>query len=110
MNELNFLVQGSAQDPYEVTFIKDADKLIALCTCPAGVNGQYCKHRFGIFGGNAKGIVSDNKGDVNIVQEWLAGTDLEEAYKEMIRLEHVCESAKKELAAVKKKVARLMRE
>ena len=109
MNEINFLVQGSAQDPYEVTFTKNGEKLTALCTCPAGINGRHCKHRLGIFEGSAKGIVSENEGDVNTVQKWLAGTDVEDAFNEVRKLEYLFESAKKDLTAAKRKLARLMK-
>ena len=52
MERIDFLVQGSAFHPYEVKFLKRSEKnLSAYCTCPAGDNGQYCKHRFSILEG-----------------------------------------------------------
>lgn len=110
MSEINFLVQGSAADPYEITFIKDGDNLTALCTCPAGINGKHCKHRFGILDGSTKGIVSDNLNDVKTVGIWLSGTDIEEAVVELRKAERLFEAAKKDLSAAKKKVARVMRD
>ena len=67
MEELRFKVQGSASDPYDVTFQYHGTNLSAYCTCPAGVNGQYCKHRFAIMAGEAIGIVSGNESDVATV-------------------------------------------
>ena len=86
MKEINFLVLGSAPDPYKVTFLKDGNNLKAFCTCPAGENGLYYKHRFGIMEGEGsmKGIVSENKEDVKFIFDWLPGTDVDEAYKEAI--------------------------
>jgi hypothetical protein len=46
MEEARFLVQGSAPSPCKVVFVKEDKNLTATCTCPAGQNGQYCKHRF----------------------------------------------------------------
>lgn len=46
MNQIKFLVIGSSENPYEVNFIRRGNNLSAHCTCPAGENGQYCKHRF----------------------------------------------------------------
>ncbi len=110
MSELNFLVQGSAADPYEVTFRKDGDNLTALCTCPAGMHGKHCKHRFAILDGSTKGIVSDNLGEVKTVEAWLSGSDVEEAVVELRKAEKLFEVTKKDLSAAKKKVARVMRD
>jgi uncharacterized Zn finger protein len=111
MEEIRFEVQGSALEPYRVSFLKRSDKnLSAYCTCPAGENGQYCKHRFRILDGITKEIVKGNLDDVKIVQSWLPGTDLEEAMIEMRRLEKEAENIKKALSEAKKNVARAMRD
>jgi len=108
MEKIYFLVQGSAEEPYKVTFQKSGNTLSAYCTCPAGENGQYCKHRFRILGGSAEGIVSGNSDDVMIVKSWLPGTDVEAALLEVTEKEILLEKAKKDLSAVKKKLARTM--
>lgn len=55
MEDICFLVQGSAEEPYKVTFKKNGSNLSAYCTCPAGENCQFCKHRFrmALSGNNA---------------------------------------------------------
>jgi len=103
-----FFVQGSAAEPYRVTFKKESNNLNAYCTCPAGQNGMYCKHRFNILKGNTKGIVSDNQSDVAEVTSWLPGTDVEAAIKEVDLLEAEFARIKKQLSAAKKRVARSM--
>lgn len=110
MNEIEFLVAGSAPDPYRVTFTLERAKLNAYCTCQAGQHGQYCKHRFSILRGESKGIVSDNSDQVTEVVEWLQGTDLEAALAEMYEAECEHDSAKNRLTAAKKRVANLMRD
>jgi len=108
MDEVCFLVQGSAEEPYKTTFQKKGSNLSAYCTCPAGENGQYCKHRFRILAGSNEGIVSDNKDEIMIVKAWLSGTDVETALIEVAEKERVLEKAKKDLSAAKKKLARVM--
>jgi len=108
LNELSFLVKGSAADPYEVTFIKDGDSLTALCTCPAGQFGNFCKHRITILDGDGKAIVSDNANRVPTIVEWLQGTDVAAALIEFRNLEKTGGGSKNELAAAKKKLARAM--
>ena len=108
MNELSFLVKGSAADPYEVTFIKDGDSLTALCTCPAGQFGNFCKHRITILDGDGRAIVSDNASRVATIVEWLQGTDVAAAMSEYRKLEQAAGVSKSVLAAAKKKLARAM--
>lgn len=111
MQEITFKVQGSAAEPYGVVFVKRSDtNLSAYCSCPAGKNGQYCKHRFNILDGATKGIVSDNLDDVKVVQSWLQGTDIEAALIKMRELEAEAVKIKKALSAAKKEVAKAMRD
>jgi uncharacterized Zn finger protein len=111
MQEISFEVQGSAAEPYNVVFVKQSDNnLSAYCSCPAGKNGQYCKHRFNILNGITKGIVNNNFDDVKIVQSWLTGTDVEKALINMRELEAEAEKIKKELSIAKKEVAKAMRD
>ncbi len=108
MEELIFSVKGSSPEPYEVTFIKDGSSLTALCTCPAGQFGSYCKHRIAILDGKSDLISSDNADQAPTVTEWLVGTDVEAALSELRAAEKTTECAKEDLAALKKKLARAM--
>jgi len=110
MQELIFSVQGSAKEPYKVTFRKNGNNLSAYCTCPAGDNGQYCKHRFNIFGSLTDGIVSANKFEVDIVASWLSGTDVETALNEVMSAEEQFEIAKLNLSSAKKRLAKAFRD
>ena len=107
MEELTFHVKGSSKDPYEVIFIKDGDSLTAICNCPAGTYGNFCKHRISILDGNAKAIVSDNAEQAATVLTWLTGTDVEAALAEM-RAAEVDDPDKKILNVAKRKLARAM--
>lgn len=108
MEERMFLVKGSAMDPYEVTFIKDGASLTAICTCPAGTYGNFCKHRIAILDGNIDGISSANADQAAIVVSWLPGTDVEAALIEMRQAEKIADPEKKALNAAKRKLARAM--
>jgi hypothetical protein len=108
MEKLQFLVQGSAEKPYKVTFQRDSNNLSAYCSCPAGDNGQYCKHRVNILSGMIDGIVSNNEPDVKVVTSWLPGSDLEKALHVFKRAEEQFEMAKQELSSAKKRLARAL--
>lgn len=110
MESVQFLVKGSSPDPYRVTFSRKDNNITARCTCPAGENGQYCKHRFGILAGSDSNVVSDNLGEVAIIAAWLPGSDIEDAWVEVKRLEHEAEQIKAQLSRAKKGLAKAMRD
>ncbi len=108
MDRLDFLVIGSQGDPYRVTFERSGENLNAFCTCPAGSNGQYCKHRFALINGEFSSVQSANVADLQKLKILIKGTDLEFAYQELVRAENLHAEAKKALDAAKKKMAKAM--
>lgn len=107
MDTYEFLVQGSAVEPYRITVRRrDAGKISAHCTCPAGENGMFCKHRVWILRGSTEGIVSKNQADVAIVTGWLVGTDVERALRTVDELEQEAERIKKAISSAKKVLTR----
>jgi len=111
MEAIEFLIQGSAEEPYRVTFVrKGRANISADCTCPAGENGQYCKHRFWIMAGRTDAIVSGNIAEVETVAAWLPGSDIERAIQEVRSAEDRLETAKRDLSSAKRALARAMRD
>lgn len=109
INEIIFLVQGSAPDPYRVMFKKTISKLTASCTCPAGEYGLHCKHRIRIMSGDSTGIVSKNIDAVSEVQSWFHGTDTEKILCDLSEAEQQLEKIKKRISANKKYLDQFMR-
>jgi uncharacterized Zn finger protein len=109
METIEFYVQGSALEPYRVTFEKNGQHMAAFCTCPAGDSGQVCKHRMSILAGSAEAVSGDNKDEVQTVVAWLRGSDVESAMKSVEQAEVEIEQAKKRLSAAKKQLAATMR-
>jgi uncharacterized Zn finger protein len=110
MEKIIFLVQGSAKDPYKVTFQKHGNNMSAYCTCPAGENGLYCKHCINILCGNTRSIISNNEAEIKTIALWLQGTDIEVALNAVIDAEKQYERAKQELSSAKKQLARAFRD
>ena len=108
LSELSFQVKGSSAEPYEVRVIKDGDSLTALCSCPAGQYGNFCKHRISILDGDSRAIVSDNIDRVPTIIAWLEGTDVAAALAEIRETEKSADQPKSVLVAAKRKLARAM--
>jgi len=108
--QITFDVEGSAPSPYRVTFEnRGGGNLAAFCTCPAGQNGLYCKHRFSIMGGDTAGIVSGNEPEVRLVAEWLKGSDVERSLEALHEAERHLDAAKRAVARAKQAVAQSLR-
>ncbi len=106
MEELIFEVQGSAEKPYRVSFIRySIDKLSAYCTCQAGEKGQYCKHRLRIMVGEKKDIVSKNESDVTIIQQWITGTNIENLLFKVCEKENEYQKAQQEAIKTKNELS-----
>ncbi len=84
MENIVFLVQGSAKNPYKVEFHKKGNNVTAKCDCKAGSLGQHCKHRINIIKGLKTKIVSDNSEQVDTIQQWLEGSLLLDSYKRLL--------------------------
>jgi hypothetical protein len=110
MDRIVFLVKGSSPQPYQVTFTKKGPNVSASCTCPAGENGQYCKHRFGILAGSDANLIDPNPEDVARIGSWLPGSDIETAWVEVKHLENEAEQIKVQLSKAKKALAKAMRD
>ncbi|GAV19569.1 hypothetical protein MMIC_P0516 [Mariprofundus micogutta] len=107
---IKFLVQGSSETPYTVTFTLDGSNLNVICTCRAGENRSSCKHWMSILSGDVGGVVSANKDDIVIVMDWLHGSALELAFNNFKDAEHVSDVANKRKSQAKRALNRAMRQ
>ena len=109
MASLQFFVQGSATEPYRITFEKAGDSLSADCTCPAGKAGRYCRHIFAVLSGITKGIVSDRGRSVATLKAWLAGTDVDDAMFELVLANCEVDAARIRVSDARKGLASALR-
>lgn len=108
MERVRFIVEGSKGDQYAVVFEREGQNINAFCTCQAGQNGLYCKHRFALMDGDVSYLLSDNTQDVEKLRYMLVGTDVEAAYKKVLQAEELYQMAKKTLGDAKRDLARAM--
>jgi len=104
-----FLVSGSGPKPYQVEFVKDDAGLKAYCNCLAGTHGSHCKHRINILAGDSSGIVIDVDDKFELVSEWLCGTGLESALRELLSAQKEKPLDKRRVAKAKRSISKFMR-
>ena len=102
-----FLVQGSAPEPYVVSFRRRGAWTFQLIACPAGQR-MVCKHRIRILRGSTEGIVSKNTADAATVAGWLAGSDVETALQRVDELQKEADRINKALSTAKKALAQCL--
>jgi len=105
MTTYKFLVQGSSPKPYEVVFYSSENNMSATCNCNAGLNGQTCKHRLNILGGDTNGIISGNENEVKMVLHDFKNTLLEVKLNQLAKEEMELEILKKKITITKKELA-----
>jgi hypothetical protein len=108
MKALEFIIEGSQGDEHRVVFEKNGAELHAFCSCLAGDNGIYCKHRFALMDGSVDALLSENETDLMTLQAWMTGTKLEAAYQRVTKAVKALKRAKDECNAAKKVLAQVM--
>ena len=104
MKEISYQVQGSASEPYDITISLNGSNLKSICNCGAGKNGMHCKHWMHVFEGKKQKYINLDDSQIEEIQSWLAGSDLEEAWQEFEAIKVQEEQIKRELAIKKKAV------
>jgi hypothetical protein len=95
-NELTFLVQGAATEPYTVNFKKSDSAVRATCTCPAGVFYKRCRHMVNLIEGNPYGVLN-NVEAVSQVVEMYGGTPVEQIVFNIVNYKQELSIIKSEL-------------
>jgi hypothetical protein len=105
---LRFSATGSKGDPYEIVAQRRGQHVIITCTCGAGINGTYCKHRFALIHGDVSDLASNNIEDVKALRSMITGSTLADALTEVVQAEEVAAKANRLMSAAKKRVAQAM--
>ena len=106
---------SSRPDPYLVVFVWNNETLSVSCDCPAGEVGHLCKHKLALLQ-NDSSILYDaaQSDDLRKAFTWVQSTSLPSLLKELEETERQTEKtialAKKQLASIKQKVGRLLKE
>jgi hypothetical protein len=106
---------SSRPEPYLVVFVWTSKTLSVSCDCRAGELGNICKHKLALLR-NDSSILYDaaQSDDLRKAFTWVQSTSLPLLLKELEETERQTEKtialAKKQLASIKQKVGRLLKE
>ena len=106
---LELLVEGSSGDHYEVTFSREGNVFRTFCTCQAGQNGTYCKHRVALMEGDLKNLLGERRGDLTErIASMMQGTEVEQAHQRFKAVQAAHVVAQDDLARAKKAFSKAM--
>jgi uncharacterized Zn finger protein len=102
-------VYGSEGDIYEVAFTVLSGKALASCTCKAGSNGQFCKHRLALLAGDMDRLVDKSKAsDVKDVLGWPEFSTILDQVSRLHEIEAQIDELEKAKSVLKKSVAKAL--
>ena len=101
MTKIQFLIQGSSNEPYELDFQFVNSKITAVCTCNAGAFGTVCKHKLNIINGSTDSIIGNNQCEVDTVLSWISISNLSPLLESLRAAEDQLEKAKKTVKQAK---------
>jgi uncharacterized Zn finger protein len=102
---------SSGEYLYTVDFIKENALLTAFCSCPAGILGKPCKHKFQLLSGNASMLENDSEiGKLKELKEWVDGSSFPHMHNKLTQIESEIAALKKEVKKEKKNFGSKMKE
>lgn len=100
-------VTGSKGDIYRVSFTRGENGVRVQCTCKAGENGQFCRHRLALLAGDRFAMV--DAGASSALDEALSWPEFVSIKQEIVKLQGVqeqIEALEKIKASLKRVVAK----
>jgi len=104
MKKISFKVQGSTDEPYNVSINKNGNKIQCVCNCIAGSYKKHCSHWMGVFEGVEQKYIGLSEKQIKEIQSWLSGSDIENIWKEYKKIKEKEIEIKKEISREKKAV------
>lgn len=108
LDDLWFVVGGSAGSEYRVVLSQAADSVRMTCTCQAAQHGQQCRHRIALLCGDADAVIGGDVDQVAVLSGRIAGTELAAAMNEYLACEAKKQGADRAFKAAKKRLAKSM--
>ena len=105
--EFVFYVQGSAAEPYKITFNTNG-RFTASCSCPAGENLTLCKHVLSLLEGDSSSVKIGEPSDLFIVCEIFSKCEIKDYYDEWKQCEDELVELKKKTTDYKRRFGKTL--
>ncbi|MBE6442289.1 MAG: hypothetical protein E7022_08200 [Desulfovibrio desulfuricans] len=106
-NQAVFTVSGDSGHDYELSIGHSEDGMYFRCSCPAGQNGQLCKHRLRILQGDDSAMYYTDENTMLLLNNFRSLPEIKSILAKKYEIEQEQERLKKELNKLKKKMGRI---
>ena len=109
--EITLLARSGTDDPFTVTFTKSEDKLTITCTCPAGVHGEFCQHKFRIASNDIMMLQHPGQNSSMLsVHVWVIEAPISDKLINLLELQGKEEQDEEAISKAEAEIAAAMRE
>lgn len=109
-NDLRLTVEvaGSSGEVHVIHATRNGEQLVMTCTCEAGKKHMACRHRLALLAGDGNATLGDNTNAAALIAEWLVGSNIEAALRDLAEAESEAEAAKRKVSAMKRRLGRML--
>lgn len=104
------VVQGDSGITYAVSFVGGRKGLAMHCSCPAGFNGQICKHRRRLLNGDVTQVIQAGEKAKELLQQIARNPLILSIMEHELTVEKQIAALKREASQLKKQLGRVLEE
>ena len=104
------VVQGDSGSTYAVSFVEGRKGLAMHCSCPAGFNGQICKHRRRLLNGDVTQVIQAGEKAKELLQQIARNPLILSIMEHELAVEKQIAALKREASRLKKQFGRVLEE
>ncbi len=104
------VVQGDSGSTYAVSFVEGRKGLAMHCSCPAGFNGQICKHRRRLLNGDVTQVIQAGEKAKELLQQIARNPLILSIMEHELTVEKQIAALKREASQLKKQLGRVLEE
>jgi F0F1-type ATP synthase gamma subunit len=111
LNEITLLARSETNEPFKVTFKKDESRLTVSCTCPAGLHGEFCEHKFRIASNDIMMLQHPGQNSAMLnAHMWVIDSDMSDVLLNLLHLLGEDEPDREAIEKAQAEVGKVMRE
>lgn len=104
------VVRGDSGSTYAVSFVEGRKGLAMHCSCPAGFNGQICKHRRRLLNGDGTQVIHAGEKAKELLQQLAQNPLILSIMENELNVEKQISALKHEASQLKKQLGRVLEE
>lgn len=111
MEQITLLARNETGEPFKVAFTKDEGRITVTCTCPEGLYGEFCEHKFRLASNDLMMLQHPGQNSEMLnAHMWIIETPLADKLLKLLELIGSDEQDEDAISAVRADIGKAMRE